>query len=295
MKRSAKLWMLLLTILLIMQGCGGGGGSSDSPNTTDNPLDTTSDGYSGSEDQAVVSDSNAKDLAVSAASGVKQAVDENGITLPFQTAARASKSYSIDQILGFAETPQDVSADLCPQGGEAIVETIEEYTDSWLNVFVFDNCAQNEGIYAHVITGTVRHTYSKTSSAFTDVYSVSVSYSDGSTKEINKTISCESVFNCSAISEFLGYDGRQYQETDVAVTEVTASTYSVSGRVYDPTHGYIDVTTEIPFTLNCPNDRPGAGRLSFAGANQTSGSIEFISCDEYVVTTSSGTATTYSW
>ncbi|MET0068865.1 MAG: hypothetical protein ABW096_02430 [Candidatus Thiodiazotropha sp.] len=69
MMKSVKPWMVLLIIQLLLQGCGGGGGSSDNPADTndpvisDNPVDTTSVGYTGSEEQAVVNESNAKNLA----------------------------------------------------------------------------------------------------------------------------------------------------------------------------------------------------------------------------------------
>ncbi|MCU7886399.1 MAG: hypothetical protein KZQ82_19600 [Candidatus Thiodiazotropha sp. (ex Lucinoma annulata)] len=309
MKESVNyLWMALLALQLTVQGCGGGGGSSDNPTDTgdpvnnDNPVDNTSNTYTGSESQAVVSEASAQDLAITAASGVKQAVDENGMQFPMQTAGRSSKSYSAIhsiQPMVFIEPTEEMQQEtteaLCPHGGQAIIETIEERSDSWLNVFVFNNCGQNEGIYYHTITGTMSHTYYDTSSAFTDVYSVSLTLADGTTRDINKTISCDANFRCNNFSDYSGYDGRLYRETDVSVTEEGNSAYTASGRIYDPYHGYIDVTTEIPFTLDCPDDRPGAGRLSFTGANQSSGSIEFISCTEYVVITGNGTSNTYSW
>ena len=41
--------------------------------------------------------------------------------------------------------------------------------------------------------------------------------------------------------------------------------------------------------------RSGSGRLSFTGVSQSSGAIEFISCEENVITTSGGTSNTYRW
>lgn len=67
-------------MLLTVQGCGGGGVSSDNPADTggpvanDNPGGDTSNTYTGSESQVVVNETNAKDLAITAASGVKRAL-----------------------------------------------------------------------------------------------------------------------------------------------------------------------------------------------------------------------------
>ncbi|MEW7990166.1 MAG: hypothetical protein AB2733_17440 [Candidatus Thiodiazotropha taylori] len=96
MMKSVKPGMALLVIQLLAQGCGGGGSSDNPTDTNDpvnnnNPVDTNSGGYDSSEEQAVVAENNAKDFAISAASGAKQVVDEHGIEFPMQTAA---KSYS---------------------------------------------------------------------------------------------------------------------------------------------------------------------------------------------------------
>ncbi|MCU7947966.1 MAG: hypothetical protein KZQ72_15235 [Candidatus Thiodiazotropha sp. (ex Cardiolucina cf. quadrata)] len=300
MKESANyLWMALLALQLTVQGCGGGGGSSDNPTDTgapvnnDNPVDNTSNTYTGSESQAVVSEASAQDLAITAASGVKRAVDENNIVFPSQTAAKALNSTSglVPMLI------VDDSNELCPHGGTATIEEIEA-DPGFINDFEFNECSYGEGLFLYTYTGSIHVTYANDSdsSAFTAVYTGSMTTVGNGTQAFNKTFSCEAHFrNCNFFSDYSGYDGRLYRVTDISVAEEGNSAYTASGRIYDPAHGYIDVTTEIPFTLDCPDDHPGAGRLSFTGANQSSGSIEFISCTEYVVTTGSGTSNTYSW
>jgi hypothetical protein len=63
-----------------------------------------------------------------------------------------------------------------------------------------------------------------------------------------------------------GYTGSEDQAvvnvSNANLLAVGASAYSVSARIFAPNHGYIDVTTEIPFTLDCPNESPGSGRLA---------------------------------
>ncbi|MCU7841052.1 MAG: hypothetical protein KZQ94_16940 [Candidatus Thiodiazotropha sp. (ex Troendleina suluensis)] len=304
MKEPANyLWMALLALQLTVQGCGGGGGSSDNPTDTgdpvnnDNPVDNTSNTYTGSESQAVVSETNAKDLAITAASGVKRAVDENGITFPMQSVATRPAANALNATSEYASREiVDASAEMCPHGGTATAEYIEA-SPGFINIFEANACSYGEGLFLYTFTGRIHATHADDSdfSAFTHVMTGSLTTVDGVTRDINRTFSCDGDFRCNFFSDYSGYDGRLYRVTEVSVTEEGNSAYSASGRIYDPNHGYIDVTTEIPFTLDCPDDRPGAGRLSFTGANQSSGSIEFISCTEYVVTTGSGTSNTYSW
>jgi hypothetical protein len=296
-------WPALFTLSISLQGCGGGGGSSDGPADSGDPTNSVSDNtstgdYSGSESQAVVNEDNAKDLAVAAASGAKRAVDNDGVTFPMQTAAKsASVNTSITPMVLVEPTEEmhaQATAELCPHGGEARVETIDEREESLLNVFSFNSCSYGEGLYLHTFTGTARAFYTYTPRTSHHEVVGELITVDNASKNINLTIHCDNN-GCELFSDFAGYDGRTYRQTEVAVTEEGNSIYSATGRIYDPSHGYFDITTEIPFTLDCPNDRPGAGRLRFTGASESSGTIEFISCDEYVVTTDGGTSNTYSW
>ncbi|PVV16503.1 MAG: hypothetical protein B6D77_00930 [gamma proteobacterium symbiont of Ctena orbiculata] len=286
------------SLLLAMQGCGGGGGSSDDPADTNNPVnddnvsDNTSDDFTGNESEAVVNDSNAKDLAIGAASAVKQGVDENGIVLPAQTAAKAYNPTPIVVPMGTS----DSSEDLCPHGGTGIVEFND--TTGQVTLGTFTDCSYGGGLYLYTFTGVVTITYADGSdgSAFTSVHDGDLTSVDNITRAIHRTFSCEANYqNCTLFSDFLGFDERSYRVTDISVTEDGNSAYTAEGRVYDPSHGYIDVTTDIPVTFDCTDGHPGTGRLSFTGANQTSGTIEFVSCTEYVVTTNSGTSNSYNW
>ena len=48
---------------------------------------------------------------------------------------------------------QQTTAEVCTQGGEAIVEEITEETDHWVNVFSLNNCSYGEGLHIHTFTG----------------------------------------------------------------------------------------------------------------------------------------------
>ncbi|MCU7907048.1 MAG: hypothetical protein KZQ76_14655 [Candidatus Thiodiazotropha sp. (ex Epidulcina cf. delphinae)] len=286
-KESAnRLRLSLIALLFLAQGCGGGGGSSD------NPDDNASNAYTGSESQAVVDEANAKDLAVTAASGAKRAVDEIGLVLPARPPVTAS------ELAPMSTADEESTAALCPHGGKATVEFSYEGA-GLINIFTLTDCRYGEGLHLYTFTGTYHATHADAESdlsAVTQVIAGRVTNVAGVTREVHHTLSCtEQWRSCTSSSDFNGLDGRLYRETEVAVTEEGNMVYTAVGRIYDPYHGYIDVTTGIPFTLECPEGRPGSGRLNFTGANRTSGSIEFVSCAEYVVTTGSGTSNTYRW
>jgi hypothetical protein len=296
-KGSARqLCAACIILVSAIQGCGGGGGSSDTPTNTDSPsnnetTDTgTIDNYSGSESQATVDETNAKDLAVAAAAGVTQAVKEDGLDSPFSVSATAARSIEPTE-----EMSQQTTAEICTHGGEAIVEAINDETNYLENVFSLNNCSYGEGLYIYTFTGTVESTFSKSTTAFDYVMTGELTPVDGISRGINWRMGCDANFSCYMSSDFQGFDGRNYRVAEFSVNDDGNSVFTASGRIYDPYHGFIDVTTEIPFTLDCPDGHPGSGRLSFTGANETSGYIEFVSCTEYVVATSGGTSNSYNW
>jgi hypothetical protein len=298
MKGRFRFFLLSVSfsLLLAMQGCGGGGDSSNDPVNTDDSIDndtttdSTDNSYSGSGSQAIIDQANAKDLAIAAASGVTQAVENDGVRGPFSAPTTAGRSIEPTE-----EMHQQTTVEVCPLGGEAIVEEITEDSGQWVNVFSLYNCSYGEGLHIYTFTGSVRHTYSDQSNAFDYVMTGTVSSVSSQSTEINWRMGCDDNFRCNFSSDFTGFDGRTYRVTEVAITEDGDSVYSASGRIYDPYHGYIDVTTEIPFTMECSNGLPGSGRLSFTGADETSGYIEFVNCTEYIVATSEGASNSYIW
>ncbi|MES9926299.1 MAG: hypothetical protein ABW152_19660 [Candidatus Thiodiazotropha endolucinida] len=89
MKRSTIIaYSMLIILALSLQGCGDNGGSSDNPpdiggqSKKDHTAEYTGDSYTGSITQAVINE----DLAISAVSGVVQAVEENDYLFPIQPA-----------------------------------------------------------------------------------------------------------------------------------------------------------------------------------------------------------------
>jgi hypothetical protein len=309
---------LMIALLLLTQACGGGG-SSDDPtpqpdSNEENDNGTTEEasdeevqdsGYSGSESQASITGNNAKDLGIAAASGAKQAVIEDQLVYPGQNETQASNTATQADYTPSAvpeiteEMNEETTADLCPHGGLAEYESVEETADSFVSVLIFTDCQYGEGLFRYSFTGRSRMTNPKDNNMypFLNVRAGVITGVDGIPREVHQTIDCDESYEylCIFSFDFSGYNDRIYRLTDISVTGDGDTAYTVSGRIYDPAHGYIEVTTEVPFTLECPGEHPGVGRLNFTGANETSGSIEYISCDEYVITTSDGVSTTYQW
>ncbi|MEW8506895.1 MAG: hypothetical protein AB2598_09315 [Candidatus Thiodiazotropha sp.] len=288
--------LISIFLLLVMQGCGGGGGASDDPvnagdqvdnNTT---VDAADGNFTGTDSQATIDQSNAKDLAIATVSGVTQAVEESGVSGPFSIPSTAARSIEPTE-----EMHRQTTAEVCTHGGEATVEEITEEAGQWLNVFYLNNCSYGEGLHIYTFTGRVRHTFHDNSNAFDYVMIGAVSSVGNASKTINWRLSCDVSFRCSSSSDFTGIDGRTYRVTEIDVADDGDSVFTASGRIYDPFHGHVDITTDVPFTIDCENGRPGSGRLNFTGADETSGYIEFVSCTDYVVATSDGVSNIYAW
>jgi hypothetical protein len=310
---------LIIVLLLLTQACGSGGSSDDptpqpeineeSGNDTTEGEDSSEEsldgGYSGSESQASITADNAKDLGVAAASGAKQAIIEDQLVYPGRDETQTASSQPHSDYTPSAvpeiteELNQETTADLCPHGGLAEYESVEETADSFISVLIFTDCQYGEGLFRYSFTGSIRSTDPKDSNMFPFIHVSDgvITGVDGIPREVHQITDCDESYEylCVFSFDFSGYDDRIYRLTDISVTGDGDTAYTVSGRIYDPAHGYIEVTTEVPFTLECPGEHPGVGRLSFTGANETSGSIEYISCDEYVISTSDGVSTTYQW
>jgi hypothetical protein len=79
------------------------------------------------------------------------------------------------------------------------------------------------------------------------------------------------------ISLIVLYDstGATYWVKDYTFTVKANGSMYLTGRYYDPSHGYVDISTVTPLTLNSIDARPTAGILLFTGANDSSARLTF--------------------
>ncbi|MCG8488646.1 MAG: hypothetical protein MI756_14330 [Chromatiales bacterium] len=320
----AKRWIALLVLSFTLLACGGG----DDGNTDNGGGDTsgTSLNYSGETKQASMTSENVNQLVTAAASGSKQAVSSDSIPVVSQRPHSPVNQDQINeamarlvgdllsrgpQLAGRGEAAartEDLSSSMCDSGSVVVDFPDFSLEGEWR--IVFTQCSRDttydNGSYSTVFHGRVEGTYSKVGIGYRLTlnyihFSVSINHPEGSYSDtFNMQMTCiaanqdGSDVTCEYYSDYLGYDNRTYRVTEVSVSGSGSSGYLVSVRVYDPEHGYIHVTTEVPLTFDCETGRPSAGRIHIEAANGVTAVIEFISCSQYVVTFN-GVAETYSW
>jgi hypothetical protein len=315
-------------VVLLLQACGGGGGGDDgSPNNSNDNTDLTStaQNYSGETGQATLTSENAEDLSTAAASGAKQAINSDSVPV---VPARSDSPVSRDEILeahaglvrrilngdysnnaargATAAREENLTSTLCDSG--SIIAT---YPDSGAGNWsiAYNQCTRTVSYGGHTYStsynGTVEGTHTQAGNGFRYEYqyenfTVAIQSPTGNHSwTFNMSMTCTANeggtnFSCEYYSDYQGLDNRIYRVSNVDVSGNESTGYNVSVRVYDPDHGYVTVTTEVPVTYGCTNGYPDAGRVHVEGANGTVVTVEFTSCSAYVVVLD-GVANTYNW
>jgi hypothetical protein len=323
-------WVLFFVLVTLLQACGGGGGGDDDPSTDDgSTTNTTSNDYSGETKQATLTTENVEEISTAAASGSKQAVTSDGTTslsagthrsdMPV-TREQINEELSVviasvlsgrNQLAGRgvdAARMEDLSDVMCDSGSVIFNYPESGLVGNWS--IEFNQCARTAtyggNSYSTSFDGSVEVTYVEVGDGFSQTleyidFTTSVSNPHGSYSDtFNMSVTCTASnklatdLSCEYYSDYHGYDNRTYRVSDITVSGNGSSGYRVSVRVYDPDHGYVTVTTEIPVAFECDGGTPSAGRITVEGAEGTSVVVEFSSCSEYVVTLD-GVAETYSW
>lgn len=275
--------LYLLGLLSFLTACSSGGGGSSATS------------YTGITSKASISDTNAQSLSVSSTEAAKSANSANSFS-SFKTGtnsfdAKAFIKKSAESAI--QSNAIDVSEGICSSGTVSI-DGIDENTDvnSNLNLTIrYGNCTISDLAPPVMVNGTASF-QGQLNGTFTLTYSNFTVTSNGMTETINMTITCSQT-SCSTSSDFTGSDGRSYRLENFDISGSEFSGYSVSGRVYDPEYGYIDISTTTPITFNCSNGFPGTGVIEFSDGTNA-GNIAFNDCFSYSVTFN-GSTVTYSW
>jgi hypothetical protein len=284
--------------MLLLQACGGGGGGGETRGSY-----TT---YSGLTTEARVETTNSEDLSTAAASGALQGVAANSASSAFsrptpslenkllEIAPKISK-WIVQSKLHYAAKTTNVTGDFCDEGGTAIADTNDAGT---IGTITFSNCGiSDDNGGALVLNGTVDYNYTASTDSIVATFHVTVTYG-GESSAINMTLSCVDTTSasptCSASVDYVGLDNRVYRIKDIQVSGSAASGFYVSATVYDPDHGYVQMTTNTPITFECDNGVPGTGAVTLTGSDSTSATITFVNCSEFNVTID-GLTETYYW
>ena len=277
--------VLLFTVLF---GCGGGGGQSDSPSNNESSdaddidLDITTFVYTGKESPAVVTNSSLVQLAYAVAQTVKNLGLYDVI---IQTEMlRTTRPYPSDATssLSFASDPHCV-----PTGSS----TSEHNNSGTISKYSFTDCGTNgrdrNGTYYVSGFNTIVHEDSRYG-PFLSVLDGEVLDEKGYLARIHRTLRCD-FDSCVFLVDFFSDDDFVYRMTDIYRTSRSRNTgIEVSGRSYHPDHGYANFETDsdIRIDLNCENTHPSVGRVIFSGSDNSQGSIDFISCTQFVISNS---------
>jgi len=223
--------------------------------------------------------------------------EAESVPLPFlakTTTSSPIKNLTVSLAQSVSHSPklviQDISDDVCLDGGSAIADVDENKATATLSACINDSTTAN---------GIIKFSSSTSGDTTTFIFEFKdfTITTPGGTETINAKATCRqtgSTIFCEFDSEAPGIDGRVYEVSGISVAFDPASGYSVGCLVDDPDHGDIIVSTNIPITLNCPNDQPSSGEIVITDGDGKTATITFIDCDSYSVSFN-GSTTTFMW
>jgi len=289
-----KKTLFCLGLYSLLTACSSGGGGG-----------TSATSYDGTTDPATITDANAKSLSVSSTEAAKQANSANTFSSFKSTSAinsfkTGSTDFDLDSLIRkttdiAVNQAVDVSANVCSSGSISL-DGVDQNTNinNSLNVTIrYNNCTLIDIAPTTSVNGTARF-QGFLNGNFTIVYSSFTINQGGVSDTINMTISCSSG-SCTASTDFTGSDARTYRVQNFEIYGSSSFGYYVSGRVYDPDNGYIDISTTTGITFNCPNGVPGTGIITLTDHSANTATIHFDSCTQYTVSVVGGLSNQYDW
>ncbi|WP_087461911.1 DUF4214 domain-containing protein [Oleiphilus messinensis] len=272
---------------------------------------------------APVSTSNSADLAVGAVRGIKKAIAN------LNTTNATNRSGLIANGFGSSPTGILLTTELCLAGSA----NLDFNADGTQVEFYFNECAYDGGYfnggmafestvdqtailmtftdfvsydfaadYSSLMDGLIYLYYSDDFNDSIMIYE-GLSFADSTGDEYYieyAEITCTNINNVDLThcdfdeAEFVdSFTGETYYIEDDEVVQ-TGAGWEASATVYDTEWGYIVVETIEDLVLNCSNGSIGGGKITFEGAEGSTGTVELVSCDEFIVTIN-GQSTTYNW
>jgi len=275
-------------LLAAMLACSNGGGSSGSGDA----------GSGGSASKfAEINAGNAEQLGAAAAEGAKQAVKNASVPALGLKPSGAPTVANVTQglVTRIAGRTANLTAPINCNPGSAD-ETVN--ADGSTRV-IFVAC-DYEGLGLIILDGSV----TASSSVSGNITTVNLAYVGfiisigGEDTILNFEASCDTdnttLETSCAFPDVVGFDGRVYHFSDVAVSGDAISGYSVTASIVDPDHGSFSISTTAPILFTCPNGQPMLGALQFADDAEVLVTVTFNDCDSYSVSYNS-TSEVYFW
>jgi len=162
-------------------------------------------------------------------------------------------------------------------------------------IFTFNNCdlGSNKTLNGNaIVSGDLT---GSSSVAFTNFTIKNNTGSITSSIE-NLTASCPAgtTGSCNVSSDFTGTDGLIYRVSNFTITADINGDFAISGRLYHPDYGYIDITTStnISFGTCTSTSIPDTGIVQFTGTN--SATVTYT-CTNITTSITGGATTTATW
>lgn len=259
--------------LSLLSACGGGGGG------------TSVTTYNGSTSQATLSSSNASTYTKATADATENEIQSEDIP----GVLKSSNKMMVVQGKTVNMLMQETVPGICDTGS---VDVSGSETSGTIR---YSNCTVTNGFDTISVSGTATYTTSNNFTNFSITYTnFTVTFNGSVTETIeNMTIACtNSGSSCTISSDFTGSDGRVYRIADFTVTGIYPN-YTISGRIYHPDHGYVDIAGSVTYSTCGDTERPTSGSISFTGANGTA-IITFVDCNSFSIDVNSS-VTTGTW
>lgn len=328
--KKCSFWLVLVAHMLLLSGCGGGSGGGGGK--SDAPVDPSAS-YKGSTAQAQVTPANAEDLALGGFGGsiVNSTVKVNrpagegvvtnnepsnllrSLTAEIKSSLRRLDATGVAKQIrktrreaGPAKTTQRVQSFLSNglNGGVASYTIdINDATGSFAGTVTFQGYDNNQVPIdgSADIKGTFDANFqaiSRITISFTKLTLTSATY------RITLAGSLSWAYNLSAASDTLSINtvltdlsnNKTYWFKNYEISTnygSTSLTQTMSGRYYDPDHGFIDLSTPVPLVAAYGTSWPSQGIVRFSGQSGTWLQISFHSRDLIIDadTTGGGTST----
>lgn len=301
-----KKMLFVLVGLSLLTGCGGGGGGSSSASLPSE--------YTGNTAQATVTTSNAKALSSSAYSA-SQMTSTVGVLGKVVTGS-SDQSYLLEEVASILDNsvstiaPGSKSSAKVVEATSTDQNTIYGYSGFYTyNVSVDTTSGATSGTLSFsqykalstsiAINGTITFTgvFNQTTSNFSNI-NMSVSSLSVTSSNVNVTMTGN--FSLSISSSIKTFTMTMAITNNVSHSTVLIKDYAlilngssltVAGTYYDPTYGYVVISTIIPLTVPAISATPTSGQLLCTGSNGTKARLTFNTSGYIVEADTAGNGT----
>lgn len=288
MKYVLKLISLSL-IFSFIWGCSSSDGDSKPPAIE----------YTGKLTPATITQANSKTLSISSTEASSAYNSADAIS-SFKTGSDGSsdiKSIVMKTVNTAASYASEDASEACSSGSitvDGIDPNIQDLNTPLDLTIIYSNCTLINSSPTIKVDGRARFQGIIFGDFIMTFTNFTITEGNQEPQTINMTLDCSGV-ECSITTDIKGADGRIYRVVNLTVSGSDFSGYEISGRVYDPNHGYIDITTNSLDRLffECTNGRPSSGQIMFDdGTNSVT--VTYNSCTQYTVDFN-GNANLYNW